>query len=51
VPIPDTPFPRTNSRVEYAERSVARQGKHDAPTVAEWGDEIRATLNKQRASD
>lgn len=48
APIPDQPFPRTNSRVEYAERSAARQGKSAAPTVAEWGDEIRAHLDKQR---
>jgi hypothetical protein len=48
VPIPDDPFPRANTRVEYAERSAARHAKRDAPTVAEWGEEIRAGLDRHR---
>lgn len=48
VPVPDTPFPRANSRIEYAARSAERQGKREAPNVTEWGDEIRANLHKQR---
>jgi hypothetical protein len=48
VPVPSQPFPRANSREEYAARSAARHANGNAPTVKEWGDEIRAALAKQR---
>ncbi|HEY6455538.1 MAG TPA: sulfotransferase [Steroidobacteraceae bacterium] len=50
APIPDNPFPCTNSRDEYAARSAAR-AKAAASTIAEWGEEIRAHLNRQRTPD
>lgn len=51
APVPDQPFPRANSRDEYAARSAARQAQPDAPSVEEWGDEIRAGLSRRRTPD
>jgi Sulfotransferase domain len=52
VPIPDAPFPRANSREDYAQRhAAARQEGRDAPTVAELRDPIREDLSRMRGPD
>ncbi len=48
VPVPYQPFPRANSREEFAARSTARHARGNAPTVEERAEEIRARLNGHR---
>jgi len=50
--IPDNPFPRSNSREEFAgRRTSARQEGRDAPTLTDLGDTVREELNRMRRVD
>jgi len=52
TPIPDRPFPRTNSREDFAQRhTAARPEGRNALTAAELPDAVREQLNKMRTQN
>ncbi len=52
APIPDRPFPRANSREEFARRHTeSRRDRGDAPTPAELRETVQKELDRLRQPD